>query len=194
MYAGHAAIALIIKARNRDVPMLPLVLACYGPDFLDILLMIPAPRPGTGPYSHSIPAVLLGGAIAAGLYAFFARRPGALAIFIGWIVHWPADAFTGVKPVTDLDSSIGFDLYHHFYADFALEALLTGLACWLYWRSLGREPQHRRPIIVLAAVLLALQAGFDVTLSELEREPESVSLAHRGGETHFPSHHPTPAA
>ena len=40
MYAGHAAVALALKTREPRLPMLPLALACYGPDWLEIVLGI----------------------------------------------------------------------------------------------------------------------------------------------------------
>jgi hypothetical protein len=68
VYTGHAAIALALKSRDPRVPIVPLAIACYGPDWLEVALMIPHPREGMAVYTHSIPAVLLGATLAGTLY------------------------------------------------------------------------------------------------------------------------------
>jgi hypothetical protein len=171
MYAGHAAIALIIKSRRPDVPMLPLALACYGPDFIDISLMIPHTRAGMGPYSHSIPAVLIGAAAAAICFAMTAGRPGAMAIFIGWLVHWPADVLTGIKPIINLHAVVGLDLYHLPPADAILEVVLILAAGWVYAQARVRERRQMRVVVVMAAVLIVLQVSFDFAIPVLDSSP-----------------------
>ena len=69
MYAGHAAVALALRRREPRLPILLLVIAAFGPDWLELLFMIPHKREGMAVFTHSIPAVLIGGALAAALYA-----------------------------------------------------------------------------------------------------------------------------
>lgn len=170
MYAGHAAIALLLKCRRPDVPILPLALACYGPDFVDILLISREPKAGMGVYSHSIPAVLIGAMIAGGLFALFARRPGGMTIAFGWLVHWPADALTGLKPVFfDPSVSVGLDLYHLPFADAGMEIGVILLACWLYARTFAHDSYGRRVVIGLAAALIVAQVAVGFVQSRVDQ-------------------------
>ncbi len=177
MYVGHAGIALILKSRAPDVPIVPLTLACYGPDWIDAALMIPAPREGMAPYSHSLPALVIGAAVAGGLYAFIARRPGAMVLVLGWLLHWPADFLTGIKPIVGLSPLVGLDLYHLPLADVVLESALIIVACAVYGKAFARERRQRRLVIALALTLLVLQGTFDVVLSRIDPLPWNPSLA-----------------
>ena len=156
MYTGHAAIALVIKTRWPSTPMVPLTLACYGPDFIDLGFMIPHPRAGTGVYSHSVPSVLLCASIAAILFAAMQKGPGALAIFIGWLTHWPADALTGLKPIYGMTTSVGLDLYHVPVMDAILETAIVSGACWLFARSVASGVRQRRIVVIMGALSLYL--------------------------------------
>ena len=138
MYVGHAAIALALKSRSPRVPLLALTLACYGPDWVDAALMIPHPRAGMAPWSHSLPAVAIGALAAGAVYALFAQQPGATALIVGWLLHWPADFLTGLKPLVGLAPLVGLDLYHAPVADFALETACIVAACVLFSRSVAR--------------------------------------------------------
>lgn len=165
MYIGHAAVALALKAQEPRVPIVPLTIACYGPDWLQWLLTIALQRPGMSPYTHSIMAVLLGAGLAEGAYALLARRPGARWILLGWLLHWPADFFTGRKPVTGVDDLVGLNLYRFPRIDFALEAAVIVVGCALYARAYGRTTGQRLQVVLLAATLLVIQALMDVSLA-----------------------------
>ena len=177
MYAGHAAIALVLKARRPDVPMLPLVAACYGPDWVDVALMLPHTREGMASWSHSIPAVIIGAAVASALYGMLSHRAGAGAIFVAWILHWPADLLTGLKPVLGLDTLIGLDLYHLPYADFVLEVAVVGVCGALYARAVARERRQRWLVAALCALLIAAQAILDTGMAKLDPRIWAPSLA-----------------
>lgn len=177
MYLGHAGVALVLKSRAPRVPIVPLTLACYGPDWIDAALMIPTPREGMAPYSHSLPALAIGAVVAAGLYAAIARRPGAMVIFVAWLLHWPADLLTGLKPIVGLRPSIGLDLYHVAYADAALEVVVILVACVIYAQALAITRRQRAVVVGLAIALMALQCAFDVAFSRLDRQPWRPSLA-----------------
>jgi hypothetical protein len=46
-----------------------LVIAAFGPDWLELLLMLPEKREGMAVFTHSVPAVLIGGLLARELYS-----------------------------------------------------------------------------------------------------------------------------
>jgi len=177
VYAGHAALALALKSRRPATPMLPLLLACYGPDWVDMALMIPTPRAGMAEYSHSLPALALGALVAGGLVAVSATKPAGLVVAFGWLMHWPLDLFTGRKPVFGTLPQIGLDLYHMPAADFVLETVVIASACTLYGRAFAPERPHRRIVIAVAAALVALQLGFDLGVHRLDGQPWNPSFA-----------------
>ena len=159
MYVGHAAIALAIKSRVPDAPIIPLTIACYGPDWLELALMIPRPREGMAIYTHSLPSLFIGAALAAAMYSVISRQPGVMALFFGWLLHWPADFLTGTKPLTSLHTLVGLDLYHLPAVDFVVEAALVVAGCVLYARRFAQSPRQRQVVITLAALLITLQLG-----------------------------------
>ena len=177
MYVGHAALAIALKSRARHVPMLPLALASYGPDWLEVALMIPRPREGMSPFTHSIPSVLIGAGVASLLYLALAKRSGAQWIFLAWLMHWPADFMTGHKPILGLDTLVGLDLYHVPMADWLLETAVVAACCAMYARVFAHSGVKRRIIVALATVLGVLQMGFDYALSQLDPGPWAPSLA-----------------
>ena len=178
MYAGHAAIALALKAREPRLPIVPLALACYGPDWIEVALMLARVHPGTGVYTHSIPAVVIGAAIAAAGYAAF-RRPGARLIFLGWLLHWPADMFTGRKPLLDGAPLVGLDLYKLPVVDFALESVIVGIACVIYARQFATRAEPRRTIVILGVALILIQGAVDMALAMVRDSEWTPSLVLR---------------
>lgn len=166
MYAGHAAVALALKAREPRVPMVPLVLACYGPDWLETVLGVWRGRLEMALYTHYLPGLLLGALAAAALYTICFRRPGGWVILAGWLLHWPADFFTAHKGLLSPTDRIGFDLYNLPGADFVLEASLVLLCCALYARTFAHSPVQRRWAAAMTLALLALQAGLDYGLAQ----------------------------
>lgn len=177
MYLGHAALALVIKSRAPGVPIVPLTLACYGPDWIDAALMIPTAREGMAPYSHSIPAVFLGALLASGLYALIARRPGAAQILVAWLLHWPLDLLTGLKPVLGVQPMIGLDLYHVPWADALLETAVIVAACVVYARTMAPSIRKRRVVIALGLAMAVTQVCSDIAKSALDTQPWHPSLA-----------------
>lgn len=181
MYAGHAAVALALKAREPRLPIVPLALACFGPDWLELLLMLLRRQAGMAVYTHSIPAVVIGAALATAVYALF-RRPGARLIFLGWLLHWPADLFTGRKPLFDSTPLIGLDLYKLPAADFVLESVVVVIGCAIYARRFASRGELRRPIVILAAALMLLQGAVDVALTVMRNSEWSPTLAFGAGQ------------
>lgn len=177
MYIGHAAIAIALKARRPDVSLLALGLAAYGPDWVDLTTMIPYARGGMAVYSHSLPAILLGAAVAALLYRVLARRPGAGLVALAWCSHWAADFITGVKPVVGSGWMVGLDVYHLPVADFAIELLILTIACADYAHVFAAERWQRRLVLTMWALLGATQGMMDVVVAHLDPSPWRPSLA-----------------
>jgi hypothetical protein len=161
VYAGHAAVALALKTREPRVPIVPLVLACYGPDWLEVVLGLFRSRAAMRMLTHALPVVALCSLVAALLYAVVVRRPGARYILLAWLLHWPADFFTSVKPLFRRHDLVGLDLYHLPLADFVLEAGLVVLGCLLYARAFASTAAQRRWVAAAGAALIALQGGLD---------------------------------
>ena len=139
MYAGHAAVALALKTRDPRVPIVPLTLACYGPDWLETALGLVRNRVEMGLYTHYLPGLLTGGLAAAALYVIVFRRPGGWLILAGWLLHWPAD--------------------------FVVEGVLVAACCALYPRTFAHSPAQRRWAVAMAVGLLGLQGLLDYGLS-----------------------------
>jgi hypothetical protein len=186
VYSGHAAIALALSRRETRVPVVLLVLAAYGPDWLDLLLTFPAKSQDMAVYTHSLSAVLIGASLAAGLYAA-TRRPGARILFLAWLLHWPADLFTGRKPVVFSQPLIGLDLYNLPWADFALEALLVAIGCAIYAGRFAPRAELRRVVVILGAALIVLQAAVDVALWAVRKSEWTPSFATGGWQPHLPT-------
>ena len=184
MYAGHAAIALALKSREPRVPMAPLVLACYGPDWLEIFLGFWRGRDEMALYTHYLPGLLTGALAAAALYVVAFRRPGGWIILSGWLLHWPADFFTAHKGLLSPTDRVGLDLYNLPAADFAVEATLVLLCCALYARTFAHSAAQRRWVVAMAAALLGLQAMLDYG-SAKEHPVWRPSLAERQWRTHL---------
>jgi hypothetical protein len=176
VYAGHAAVALALKQRAPRTAIVPLVLAAFGPDWIEVLLMLTPRRGDAVVLTHSIPAVLIGAALAAGLYAA-SRRPGAQTVLVAWLLHWPADLVTGRKPLLFAAPLIGLDLYNIPAADFVLESVVVIVGCAIYARAFAGRGELRRVIVILGAALIAVQAAVDVALAAVRNSEWTPSLS-----------------
>jgi hypothetical protein len=159
------------------VPLAPLVLACYGPDWAELVFGLAYGRGTMQVLAHSLPAVLVGGLSAAGLFALVAHRHGARYLLLGWLLHWPADFLTARKPLIDLDHRVGLDLYHRPAIDFLLEGALLVVCCAIYARVFARDTVQRRWVVAMAAALLGMQAVLDYGLRS-EPQPWNPVLVH----------------
>jgi len=185
VYAGHAAVALALRGREPRLPVVPLVLACYGPDWVEVALMFPRARAGMAIYTHSLPALLIGAGLAAALWKL-TRRPGAWLLGLGWLLHWPADLFTGRKPLFLATPLVGLDLYKLPWVDFLIESTVIAIGCAIYARGFPARAEVRRVIVVLGAALIALQAAVDVALSVMRNSEWTPSLASAERQSHLP--------
>ncbi len=159
MFIGHFALAFGAKKFAPQVSLGILFLACQLADIIWpnlVLLGIEALEIEPGitvmtplnfvhyPYSHSLIALLLWGAIFAALYALLRRSGTKAAIVIGMLVlsHWVLDVLTHRPdmPISLADSSvIGFGLWNFPVFAIPLELILFGVGIWLYLR-------HTRPL------------------------------------------------
>jgi hypothetical protein len=146
--------------------------------------MLPVKREGMAVYTHSLPAVLIGGAVAAGFLAA-TRRPGARVVFLAWLLHWLADLVTGRKPVILAEPLIGLDLYKLPAVDFGIESVAVIAGCVIYARGFEARAELRRVVVILCAALIALQAAVDVALSLMRNSEWSPSLAVAGWQPHL---------
>jgi hypothetical protein len=159
--------------------MVPLLLAAYGPDWVDLALMIPKTRQGLAPWSHSIPAVVVGACIAALLYKLLTHRSGAMIIAAAWGSHWLADLVTGLKPIVGATPQIGLDVYHIPSLDFVIELLLVSVACLDYGSAFAGTRRARVLVGGLWASLVASQGILDVAIAHLDPSGAwNPSLAH----------------
>jgi hypothetical protein len=174
MFIGHWAPALAADAATRKAP--PLAVLFIGAQLVDwaffalLLLGVEQMRfsPGISamnpmdlyhmPFTHS----LLGAAAFAG--AVWLGRSIVLRDVVGGLIggavvlsHWFLDLLVHVPDLTLAGSppKLGFGLWNHPGIEMPLELAITFGALWWYVRA--RRPAMLR-VIVLAAVLLALQA------------------------------------
>ena len=162
MYVGHVALALGAKAARPSAPLLPLLVAAQGPDWVEGPLRVLSPG-SAELLSHGLLPVAAGAA-AMGLVALATTRDrwtATLCVLL-WLSHLVADLVTGWKPMAPGGPWLGLALYARPLHDFALEGLIT-LAAWTaYARTLPPAARRRALVWLAPAMLLALQAGADL--------------------------------
>jgi DNA-directed RNA polymerase subunit RPC12/RpoP len=186
VYVGHAAIALAIRARRPEVPLVPLVLASYGPDWAELILGLFEGRAEMREVTHTVPAVLACALTAAAAYSLFTNRAGAGAVMLAWLLHWPADFLTAHKPLLGTSDLVGLDLYDLPAADFAVESFLVVVCCVMYARAFARTPAHRRWVVAMATLLIGMQGGLDFGLARAGNAGWHPVLADRRWRSHPP--------
>ena len=167
MLTGHVAIALGAHGIRKSIPLWLLVAASQLPDWTDAVVCATGTRPSvTGMYSHSLFAITVLAVIAIIVAAAVTRNAGS-ALLVSAVVlsHVAGDYVTGLKPTWPGGPMIGMQLYDRPALDFVFEvALLSG--CWLlYRRSFPVEKRGGRQLLILPAVLIAIQAISDIVLA-----------------------------
>src|SRR6185436_18464497 len=156
MYAGHAAIALMVKGRRPHMPIGVLVPVAFGPDWIAWVFDLLGRHNEI--ISHSLVSVGVGSALCAFAYFFATRSRGdALAIAATYASHWSLDFITGLKPTWPGGPEVGLLLYDRRGANFLLESVVV-VMCWLVYRAM-LSPSRRRVALLIPAGLIALQAG-----------------------------------
>ena len=160
MYAGHAAIATLVKGKRPRLPLALLIPVAFGPDWIDVFShVVHHPNPDI---SHSLVSVGICSLVAALCVIPF--YGGIDAVFVGatYASHWLADWVTGIKPTWPGGPDVGLHLYTHAFADFMLESAIV-VGCWLVYRaSLRPEVRNVRAAYLMPVGLIVLQAVFAV--------------------------------
>jgi membrane-bound metal-dependent hydrolase YbcI (DUF457 family) len=170
VYAGHAAIALLVKGVRPRIPLAVLVPVAFAPDWIEWVF------DGLGHHdrniSHSLISVGLGAALVGLIYWALRRTPlDAAALSLTYVSHWAADFITGLKPTWPGGPQVGLLLYAHPVADVVLESVVI-LLCWMvYLRSLPTTSRRRPASVLIPAGLIALQIASAAIQSPVIKEP-----------------------
>jgi membrane-bound metal-dependent hydrolase YbcI (DUF457 family) len=176
MFVGHAALALLVKARRRRPSLVVLGAAAFGPDLVEWAFA--AAGRHNRILSHSLIAVALGAVLAGLAYGRFARGSFGDAIAVAglWASHWPADFLTGVKPTWPGGPDAGLNLYSVPLVDLVFETVLVLVAWAVYRRSLSANRRGRWLWLPLG--LIAAQGVFVMALSGVNPLPRGFGLLH----------------
>lgn len=162
MYAGHAALATLAKGVRPRIPIGLLVPVAFAPDWIGWFF------DAVGFYnpelSHSLVSIGIGSTVVALIYYIVSRvRADAIAVWLTYVSHWPADFVTGLKPTWPGGPMVGMYLYKRPPVDGVIECLVI-IACWLvYRRSLPRAAQHRAVGLLIPLGLIAMHLAFLAT-------------------------------
>lgn len=172
MYAGHAALAVLMKTARPRIPMAVLVPIAFAPDWIEWFLAFKTP--GARMPSHGLISIAIGAMATALVYWLGSRRPGdALALALLYVSHWFADLITGLKPTWPGGPDIGLVLYNQPVADIIVESILILIAAWRYQRSLSRATFGQRYLAsaLVAGGLIGMQIGFVLIQAPAVRDP-----------------------
>jgi hypothetical protein len=192
VFIGHTAVALAIKRVRPSVPLWALVAAAYGPDVIEITLLLlwRWGRVTAAFGSHSIPSIALGAMVVGVAYWIWRREvTGSVLLGEAYASHWVADLFTGTgKPTWGGGPSIGLELYEHPPIDFLVESALLIAAWALLWPAGDRRRRRRRALdVAVPAGLLLLQLTFNAAerlfgVRSLKGALTPVRTTQRGGD------------
>jgi membrane-bound metal-dependent hydrolase YbcI (DUF457 family) len=162
VYAGHAALAILAKSKRPRVPVALLVPIAFAPDWIEWV------SDWLGYHnrelSHSLVSVGLGATLVALVYYLSTRaRPDAVAVWLTYVSHWPADFITGLKPTWPGGPTVGLFIYARPALDGTIEGVVV-LLCWLFYRqSLPRPARNRAVGLLVPLGLIAMQIAFLAT-------------------------------
>jgi hypothetical protein len=147
MRLGHIAFALLARTARPRLPLALLVPIAYGPDVVEIAFDVLGNHNRI--LSHSLVSVGLLATVTA-LAVGWWRRSGAdaLAVWLVYASHWPADFITGLKPTWPGGPEVGLRLYGRPALDWTIELALLA-ACWLVYRKLS-SPSDRMALATVA--------------------------------------------
>ncbi len=169
MYAGHAALATAAKGLRPRIPIAVLVPAAFAPDWIQWFFK--AENYENRIISHSLVSIAIVATVVSLLYWAISRQAGdAVAVWLTYASHWPADFITGLKPTWPGGPELGLMLYSHLPVDVVLECVVVAL-CWLVYRaSLPTESRRSRVGLLVPLGLMAMQVGFAVIQKPEVRE------------------------
>lgn len=161
MYMGHLGIALGARAARPSVPLWSLICAALLPDLANAVWNLTPVGDRNDLLSHSIPAVLILGAVA-WLLNDLARRDWRGGALLGALVisHLLADYITSREAAWQGGPVLGAHLYLHHRWDFIVEGAVI-IAGWaLYRTSLLPTERVAWPLYTMLVVLLGFQFYF----------------------------------
>jgi len=163
LYAGHAALATLAKGARPRIPIALLVPVAFAPDWLEWFFDAVGHR--NRELSHSLISVGIGATVVALIYFLVTRaRADAVAVWLTYASHWPADFVTGLKPTWPGGPTVGLFLYARPMLDFVVESVVV-LVCWLvYRRSLPVAARNRTVGWLIPLGLIAMQMAFLATM------------------------------
>jgi hypothetical protein len=88
-------------------------------------------------------------------------REVAAPIALAWLLHWPADFVTALKPLIDPHHLVGLDLYQLPRVDLLIESLLVVTGCVLYARAYAPAMRQRLWVAAAGFALIGLQGVLD---------------------------------
>jgi hypothetical protein len=164
VFAGHAALALLAKAKRPSIPIALLVPVAFAPDWIE--LFADALHQYDREISHSLVSVGIGATAVALIYFALSRvKLDAFAVWLTYVSHWPADFITGLKPTWPGGPTVGLLLYAHPLGDILVESALI-VACWLvYTRSLPEVSRRRAINALIPLGLIGMQIVFEAIQS-----------------------------
>ena len=170
MYAGHAALALLVKGIRPRIPLAVLVPVAFGPDWIGWILSATGHEPRV--LSHSLVSVAICATIVALIYWSFTRASvDACFVWLTYASHWPADFITGIKPTWPGGPDVGLLIYERPVVDVLVESAVVVL-CWLvYRRSLPRANRNRPLSYLIPVGLCVMQVGSYAIKAPQVREP-----------------------
>lgn len=147
MRLGHIGFALLAKTARPRLSLALLIPVTYGPDLVEGAFDVIGNHNRI--LSHSLVSVGLIATVTA-LTVFLWRRSGAdaLAVWLVYVSHWPADYLTGLKPTWPGGPTVGLQLYDRPVIDWTMELALLA-ACWLVYRKLS-SPSDRMALATVA--------------------------------------------
>ena len=143
MRLGHAGVALAAKRVRPNLPLWLLLCAAYAPDILEIGLR------GFGYWnralSHSLVSVGIGATLLAAVYVVLRRSPGdAVALWLTYALHWPADFITGTKPTWPGGPQVGLMLYDRPVLAWIVDLAALAAGWWIYRARRAASPTELR--------------------------------------------------
>jgi LexA-binding, inner membrane-associated putative hydrolase len=162
MYTGHLGVALAAR-RFGTVPLWALVVTSQMPDWLSIVVGATGVEDAHEIWSHSLPAVLIGAAVAGCITLWVTARPGSAALIAAvYLSHPVLDLITGLKPTWPAGPLIGGCLYDWPVGDFIVESLFVLAGAAVYRTCI--DPARRTAAVGgIVAVVLLCQLGADAT-------------------------------
>lgn len=180
MIAGHFGFAALVKAREREVPLWPLMLATVWLDIVFVPLFLAGietiePVPGThggygagiihANYTHSVVgAIVLSAILGAACAARWGRRSGVVVGLVAFS-HWLLDLLVHRGDLPLLPGNVGhlptlgFGLWRAPVAAMMVELALVVAGAWLYFRAarsacLEARRDTSRAVFVAALILV----------------------------------------